>query len=88
MINRLLDSECSLGEKYLLIETLGNAAISLTNDKESIQTQYSEPKSNNDGFFENKSIFSQPMVILGTLKRKISSVKKVQGHINHFHKYA
>ena len=34
IVTRILDTECSLGEKLLLVEVMGNAASALSNEKE------------------------------------------------------
>ena len=39
----MLDTECSLGERLLLIEVLGNAASALSNEKDlELEPQYKE----------------------------------------------
>jgi hypothetical protein len=83
-VKRILDEECSLGEKLMLVEVLGNAASCLANEKDMPVPEYREQA---DGFFG--SPFEAPMVILGTLKRKLTQTKTPpKGFVNHFHSAA
>jgi hypothetical protein len=79
------DEECSLGERLMLVEALGQAASELGNLKDVItQSQYKEQqrmdsvKAENE-FFNTTSIFDTPMVILGSLKRKLQPSKHKKG---------
>lgn len=46
---------------------------------------YKEDLKEENAFFSTQSLFDTPMVILGTLKRKLSPTKHTKGHLNHFH---
>lgn len=78
VVKRVLDEECSLGEKLLLVEVLGNASSALSNEIDTPKPTYQEHDSDNL-FFETPSLFDSPMTILGTLKRKLTPSKPLQG---------
>eukprot|EP00347_Sterkiella_histriomuscorum_P016714 403352132 len=96
IVERIQDSEASLGEKLFLIEVLGNSASNLTNEKSQEQDfthiqsyrNLNISQQEDNQFFETKSLFDEPIQILGTLKRKLAAPKIQKGHINHFHPYA
>ena len=82
VVERILDSECSLGEKFLLVEVLGNAASALANEKDIeslVQHRYRICIQEENEFFGTESLFETPMVILGTLKKKMSHSKVEKG---------
>ncbi|CDW87236.1 UNKNOWN [Stylonychia lemnae] len=89
--NRVADSEASLGEKLLLVEVLGNAALELANDQapqeflEQQRMYIVEQQKQENEFFQTPSMFDQPMQVLGTLKRSLSRAKIPQGQKNNFH---
>jgi len=87
LVKRVLDEECSLGEKLLLVEVLGNASLALSNEADAPTPSYHLEDSYNR-FFETPSLFDTPMTILGTLTRKLSPSKQLKGQLNHFHAVA
>ncbi|TNV73226.1 hypothetical protein FGO68_gene9942 [Halteria grandinella] len=91
VVARMLDGECSLGERMMLVEVLGKASQAMTNEKEEEVMgvkSYKEDLREENAFFSTQSLFDTPMVILGTLKRKLSPTKHTKGHLNHFHPHA
>ena len=61
----------------MLIEVLGNASSALSNEKDGqlLPSYQTTIVPTDHKFFETKSLFDTPMVILGTLKRKLHPVK-------------
>ena len=74
----------------MLIEVLGNASSALSNEKDGqlLPSYQTTIVPTDHKFFETKSLFDTPMVILGTLKRKLHPVKLQKGSVNHFHSVA
>ena len=77
------DSESSLGEKLILVETIQMAVVQLSNSTEiynkdesaSVESKYLTQLKKDNKFFEIKSIFDEPMILSGTIVRKSKALE-------------
>ena len=73
--NRMLDEESSVGEKIMIIECLSNAAVQLSNTKQSEKSesilidQFKLQQKKDNDFFGIKSIYDDEIKPLGTIVR-------------------
>ena len=83
MVQRMSDSESSLGEKLILVETIQMAVVYLSNSSEilnkdesaSVESKYMTQLKKDNNFFEIKSIFDEPMISSGTIIRKSKALE-------------